>query len=71
MLYFCTLKTTQNVYIEKKGYEDIKGEKTLDNPDDGNHTDSRRRFGGRKTILSDPGDSGHLIVSNVMFYNST
>ena len=39
-------ETTQHIDI-KKSYEDFKGKKTLDNPDDGNDTDSRRRFGGR------------------------
>ena len=28
-----------------------EGKKTLDNPDDGNDTDSRRRFGGRRTVV--------------------
>ena len=43
-------ETTQNVYI-KKSDEDFEGKKTLDNPDDGNDTDSRRRFGGRRAYL--------------------
>ena len=38
-------------YIYKESYEEFEGKKTLDNSDDGNDTDSRRRFGGRRTVV--------------------
>ena len=44
-----TENNTERIY--KKGYEDFEGKKTLDNPDDGNDTDSRLRFGGRRAYL--------------------
>lgn len=47
---FASGNNTEHIYI-KKSYEDFKGKKTLDNPDDGNDTDSRRRFGGRRTVI--------------------
>ena len=44
----------QNVLLlpeNSASYENFEGKKTLDNPDDGNDTDSRRRFGGRRTVV--------------------
>ena len=49
MLLICS--TFAKNFGERKANNTNEGKKTLDNPDDGHDTDSRRRFGGGRTII--------------------
>ena len=47
---FALENNTEQIFKEKS-HENFEGKKTLDNPNDGNDTDSRRRFSSRRTIV--------------------